>query len=107
MSGALDAVARGRTTVSIAHRLSTIRHADQIVVMERGRIVERGTYEELLERGGAFARLAARDAQGDERRRRISSRRGMSRAPSAGEDLLIGTRRRRSSPGRRARSGAR
>jgi ATP-binding cassette subfamily B protein len=66
MSGALDAVARGRTTVSIAHRLSTIRHADQIVVMERGRIVERGTYEELLERGGAFARLAARDAQGDE-----------------------------------------
>ncbi|HJC70396.1 MAG TPA: ABC transporter ATP-binding protein/permease [Candidatus Brachybacterium intestinipullorum] len=63
MSGALAAVARGRTTVSIAHRLSTIRHADQIVVMERGRIVERGTYEELLGRGGAFARLAARGAE--------------------------------------------
>jgi ATP-binding cassette subfamily B protein len=63
MSGALAAVARGRTTVSIAHRLSTIRHADQIVVMEHGRIVERGTYEDLLARGGAFARLAARDAE--------------------------------------------
>lgn len=63
MSGALDAVARGRTTVSIAHRLSTVRHADQIVVMERGRIVERGTYEELIARGGVFADLARQDQQ--------------------------------------------
>lgn len=66
MSGALDALARGRTTVSIAHRLSTIRHADQIVVMERGRIVERGTYEELLAADGSFARLAAQDARRDD-----------------------------------------
>lgn len=66
MSGALDAVARGRTTVSIAHRLSTVRHADQIVVMERGRIVERGTYEELLARGGEFADLARQDAREDQ-----------------------------------------
>ncbi|MGY5763921.1 ABC transporter ATP-binding protein [Brachybacterium sp. DNPG3] len=63
MSGALDAVARGRTTVSIAHRLSTICDADQIVVLSRGRIVERGTYDELVARGGAFAELAAQDAR--------------------------------------------
>lgn len=62
MSSALEAVSRGRTTISIAHRLSTVRHADQIVVLERGRILERGTYEELLAAGGAFSRLAAADA---------------------------------------------
>ncbi|HEX7350645.1 ABC transporter ATP-binding protein [Brachybacterium sp.] len=62
MSGALGAAARGRTTVSIAHRLSTIRHADQILVMEAGRIVERGTYEELVAAGGLFSQLARQDA---------------------------------------------
>ncbi|ATG55414.1 multidrug ABC transporter ATP-binding protein [Brachybacterium ginsengisoli] len=62
MSGALDAAARGRTTVSIAHRLSTIRHADQILVMEHGRVVERGTYEELVDGDGTFAQLARQDA---------------------------------------------
>lgn len=65
MSGALDAAARGRTTVSIAHRLSTIRHADQIVVMQHGRVAERGTYEELVARGGLFAQLAIQDARRD------------------------------------------
>ncbi|WP_245851095.1 ABC transporter ATP-binding protein [Brachybacterium vulturis] len=62
MSGALAAAARGRTTVSIAHRLSTIRHADQILVMEQGRIVERGTYDELVTAAGPFAELARQDA---------------------------------------------
>lgn len=62
MSGALAALSSGRTTISIAHRLSTIRHADQIVVLEKGRVLERGTYDELIQKGGAFAALAARDA---------------------------------------------
>ena len=65
-SGALDAAARGRTTVSIAHRLSTVRHADQIIVMQSGKIVERGTYEELVARDGAFAQLARQDARRDQ-----------------------------------------
>ena len=57
----LDKLARGRTTITIAHRLSTIRDADQIVVLDKGRIVERGTHDELLEEGGLYAALVARD----------------------------------------------
>ncbi|MEN9888944.1 MAG: Lipid export ATP-binding/permease protein MsbA [Pseudomonadota bacterium] len=57
---ALQALMRGRTTLIVAHRLSTIEHADRVVVMERGRIVEQGTPAALLSAGGAYSRLHQR-----------------------------------------------
>jgi ATP-binding cassette subfamily B protein len=60
---ALDRLSEGRTTIAIAHRLSTIRDADQIVVVDGGRIVEIGTHDDLVAAGGRYAALVARDAE--------------------------------------------
>ena len=64
----LDRIARGHTTLMIAHRLSTIMNADQILVMDRGRIIERGTHNELLASGGSYAQMWRLQQQEDERR---------------------------------------
>lgn len=55
---ALDEVMKGRTTFVIAHRLSTIRDATRILVFDNGKVIESGTFDELVARGGAFAQLA-------------------------------------------------
>jgi ATP-binding cassette subfamily B protein len=60
---AIESLSRGRTTITIAHRLSTVRDADQIVVLDGGRMVERGTHQQLLDQGGRYAALVHRDAQ--------------------------------------------
>ena len=61
---ALERLSAGRTTLTIAHRLSTVENAEQVVVLEGGQIVERGTAAELRTGNGPFARLAARTEAG-------------------------------------------
>ena len=54
---AFEELMKGRTSFIVAHRLSTIKNADQILVMKDGNIIERGTHDELLDRGGFYAKL--------------------------------------------------
>ena len=67
IQAALETLVRGRTVIAIAHRLSTIQRADQILVVQQGRIVERGTHESLLRQSGLYQNLYnaqfAQDAQ--------------------------------------------
>ena len=79
---ALERVARERTSLVIAHRLSTVVHADNIIVLDQGVIVERGTHPELLARGGLYASLWARQREADEARERL--------AKVAGEEVVAG-----------------
>jgi ABC-type multidrug transport system fused ATPase/permease subunit len=69
---ALERVARERTSLVIAHRLSTVVHADNIIVLDRGEIVEQGTHPELLAKNGLYASLWARQREADEARERLA-----------------------------------
>lgn len=68
---ALDSVMEGRTTVIVAHRISAVQNADMIIVLDRGKIVEKGTHTELLQRGnlGVYANLVRLQEHHENRRR--------------------------------------
>jgi len=69
---ALERIARGRTSLVIAHRLTTVVHADNILVLDQGEIVEQGTHLELLAKGGLYASLWTRQREADEARERLA-----------------------------------
>src|SRR4029077_18471194 len=75
VQSAISNLVRDRTTVVIAHRLSTIRRADAIVVIEAGRIIERGTHAELLARGGQYQKLYELQFADEEELETVSSER--------------------------------
>jgi ATP-binding cassette subfamily B protein len=83
---ALDRVARNRTTLVIAHRLSTIVGADEILVLDRGTIVERGTHSELLARGGLYASMWNRQREAQIAREILADVRDEAAAPVSASD---------------------
>ena len=80
----LERLMHGRTVIAIAHRLSTIAHLDRLVVMDKGKIVEDGTHQALLARGGLYAELWARQSGGFIARRRAKARRTPRRIAGGG-----------------------
>ena len=66
VQGALDEASKGRTTLMVAHRLSTVQNADEIVVLEAGRVVERGSHAELLQADGKYAQMWQRQIARDQ-----------------------------------------
>ena len=72
IQAALEEIAKNRTTLVIAHRLSTVIHADAILVMDKGHIVERGTHLSLIDAGGLYAGLWARQREAEEARRKLA-----------------------------------
>ncbi len=77
---ALDSVARDRTALVIAHRLSTIVHADEIIVLDKGRLVEQGSHAELIAKNGLYAKSLGSPASGREGARRTRGSAGSGRA---------------------------
>ena len=71
IQAALDRVSTGRTSLVIAHRLSTVIHADEIIVLDEGEIVERGGHEALLARGGLYAGMWSRQREAAEAAERL------------------------------------